>query len=84
MNEDITIHGGPGAFAPGLMDWCMACTRTTFDKDARDIAARMFALAGFMPELPAQHLRRIADGTVTYTVDEDANTVTLHTKEQPK
>jgi len=77
-NEDITIHGGKGAFAPGLMDWCMGCTKTTFDNEARDIAARMFALAGFMPEVPAGLLRRIADREVTYTVNEEANTITLH------
>ena len=84
MNEDITIHGGKAAFAPGLMDWCMGCTRTTFQKETIDVAARMFALAGFMPDVPAGQLRRIAEREVTYSVDEDANTVTLHTKEQPK
>ena len=82
MKEDITIHGGKGAYAPGLMNWCMACTRKTFDRKAGDIAARMFALAGFMPDVPARQLRRIAEREVTYSVDEDANTVTLHTKEQ--
>jgi len=78
MNEDITIHGGKGAFAPGLMDWCMACNRKTFQQETVDVGARMFALAGFMPEIPAGLLRRIADREVTYTVDEEANTITLH------
>ena len=84
MNEDITIHGGKGSFAPGLMDWCMACNRKTFQKETRDVGARMFALSGFMPDVPAGQLRRIAEREVTYTVDEDGNTVTLHTKERPK
>ena len=61
MKEDITIHGGKGAYAPGLMDWCMACTRKTFQKETMDVGARMFALAGFMPEVPAGQLRRIAE-----------------------
>lgn len=84
MKDNITIHGGPGAFAPGLIDWCMGCNRTTFDKETRDVGARMFALAGFLPELSAQHLRQIAQREMTYSVNEDANTVTLHTMEQTK
>ena len=60
MKEDITIHGGKGAYAPGLMDWCMACTRKTFQKETMDVGARMFALAGFMPDVPAGQLGRIA------------------------
>ena len=57
----------------------MGCTRTTFDEETRDVGARMFALAGFLPELSAQHLRQIAQKTVTYSINEEANTVTLHT-----
>ena len=83
MKEDITIHGGKGAYAPGLMDWCMACTRKTFQKETMDVGARMFALAGFMPDVPAGQLRRIAEGEVTYTVDKEANRVTIQTADNP-
>ena len=43
----------------------------------------MFALAGFMPDVPAGQLRRIAEGEVTYTVDKEANTVTIQTADNP-
>lgn len=82
MDEDITITGNETVYVPGLMDWCMKCTKTTFDKKARDTSARMFALAAFIPEVNAATLRGIAEGTIKYSIDEARNEITLHTKEE--
>ena len=83
-DTEITIHGDQTIFAPGLIDWCMHCTRTTFDEIASDTAARMYALADFMPEVSATIVKQLAQGRITYTVDEEANTVTLKTTQEPK
>tara|TARA_R110002020_G_scaffold303504_3_gene518966 strand:+ start:679 stop:933 length:255 start_codon:yes stop_codon:yes gene_type:complete len=82
MKEDITIQGSQTVYVPGLMDWCMACTKTTFDKKARDVAARMFALSAFIPEVDAATLRGIAEKKIKYSIDEERNEITLHTKEE--
>ena len=77
MSDSITINGNKMVFVPTLMRWCMACTKGTFDEETRDASARMFALSGFLPDLTAGQLRDIATGRMTWTADEDANTLTL-------
>ena len=77
MADSVTINGNDVVFAPGVMRWCMTCNATTFDKQARDWSARMFALSGFLPDLTAGQLRAVATGRMSWTVDEDANTITL-------
>ena len=77
MADSVTINGNDVVFAPGVMRWCMTCNATTFDKQARDWSAKMFALSGFLPDLTAGQLRAVATGRMSWTVDEDANTITL-------
>jgi len=79
MADSVTIHGNDVVFAPGVMRWCMTCDATTFDAQARDWSAKMFALSGFLPDLTAGQLRNIATGRVSWTVDKEANTITLTT-----
>jgi hypothetical protein len=77
MDNPITIRGNDMVFVPGLMRWCMGCDKRTFNEDTRDAAARMFALAGFIPNITAGQLRDLATGKTTWVVDEEENTLTL-------
>tara|TARA_R100001126_G_scaffold101756_1_gene83323 strand:- start:600 stop:854 length:255 start_codon:yes stop_codon:yes gene_type:complete len=77
MSDSITINGNDVVYAPGVMQWCMTCDATTFDKQAQDWSARMFALSGFLPDLTAGQVRAIATGRMSWTVDKEANTITL-------
>lgn len=79
MSDTITIHGDKTFFVAGLMQWCMSCTSTTFNDSVKDSSARLFALAGFLPDLTTGQLRDIATGHLSWSVDEEANTVTLTT-----
>lgn len=58
-------------FAPGFFKWAMACDCQTWNNEAKDIAARMYAMAGAFPSLPAGVLLALADKTLTPTVEDD-------------
>lgn len=68
----------------GMYKWAMRCDRNTFDKDARDEAARLWILTDLFPQVPAAHLKRFISGTqegATVTFDRDNDTITLEMKE---
>tara|TARA_R110000824_G_scaffold61244_5_gene163032 strand:+ start:884 stop:1135 length:252 start_codon:yes stop_codon:yes gene_type:complete len=64
---------------PNMFRWAMASSAGTFNEEGSDVAARMFALAGLFPLLPAGQLRQLAESSdaLTVTVDDDSKTVTI-------
>jgi hypothetical protein len=76
QTTEYRIAIGVGS-AEKLMDWCMACDRHTFDEEGRDVAARMFALAGLMPYATARQIRALAEGRLDYTHNDDDNSITI-------
>ena len=64
---------------PNMFRWAMASSAGTFDEKGSDVAARMFALAGLFPQLPAERLVQLAveSDALTVTVDDDSKTITI-------
>jgi len=68
---------------PNMFRWAMASSADTFNKAGSDVAARMFALAGLFPLLPAGQLRQLAESSdaLTVTVNDDRKTIIIEWKD---
>ena len=62
---------------PGLFRWTMAIRSSDIDKEARDVAARMFMLAALFPALTGPELKRVAEKELEAEIDEEAGTVSF-------
>lgn len=65
---------------PGMFRWSMAIRSTDIQKDARDVAARMFMLADLFPALTGPELKRVAEKELEAEIDEEAGTVSFVVK----
>lgn len=50
-----------------IQNFCLGATRTTFDKPTQNLAAKLYALAMALPDLPAGVLLDIAAGKYEIT-----------------
>lgn len=80
--QDKSIYIGTSnkmVHTPGMYRWAMACDRSTWNKDAKDVAARMYILADIFPVLPATILKQVAEASdkVDIQVDDDTGRVTI-------
>jgi hypothetical protein len=68
-----------------MYQWAMKCDETTFDKDARNEAARLWILVDLFPQIPAADLKRLSSKRWTdlakITLDRDSDTITIEMKE---
>lgn len=63
---------------PGMHRWSMALRSNDINRETRDVAARMFALAALYPDLTARDIKAIAEGVLEPSnIDEDKGIVSF-------
>jgi len=74
----------PMVYTPGMFEWAMACKNKTWNKKAKDVAARMYILADLLPGMPSSMMKLVAERSdkVKVTTDEDAGTVTFQQRNE--
>ena len=78
-NVSYTVCSNPMVHVPGVFRWAMASQSGTWNKEASDVAAKMYVLADLLPEVPCRVMKLVARESerVKVTMDEDKGTVTF-------
>lgn len=71
----ITSHAM--ACGPGILRWCLANDGESFNRDVRNVAARLYAVASAFPNLPAGAALALASGEIKPVVSDDGETCTI-------
>ena len=69
---------------PGMHRWSMAIHSSDINKEARDVAARMYMLAALYPDLTARDIKAIAEGALyPSNIDEEKGIVSFIVDQKP-